>query len=158
MNGFIESVTTGNFRDDFRIQTPTATVVTVADIPYAGLRVAGANTFAARTGQRAALSELNGGDGLFNRTARCYLYDKKVDSNDGPKRWDHQQQTSNQISAHLLSLSSGCGKLRRFVAVIPPVVDANGINRADRRMRKLIPPGDTIFSHVPHRQHVVVPG
>lgn len=48
MNGLIEPVAPSDFRDDFRVQTSAAAIITVADVTNAGLRMAGANAFATR--------------------------------------------------------------------------------------------------------------
>jgi hypothetical protein len=48
------------------------------------------------------VAKLNGGDGLIDRAAGGDLHNKKVNRDDGPQGGDDQQQTADQVGAHMI--------------------------------------------------------
>ncbi len=78
MQRFVEAVAMGDLRDHLRIESPAAAIMAVADIADAGLRMTGANAFAAGAGQRAAPAKFNRGNRLIDRAAGSDLHDKKL--------------------------------------------------------------------------------
>ena len=148
----------GDLGDHLRIQTASAAIMAFADIPHAGSRMARAHAFTAPAGHAAAVAKFNGGNRLIDRPSGGDLHDKKVNRDDGPQGGDDQQQTAEKIRTHDDSLSPLSGKSGGFVDVIPPGIKAEGIDRAHGRHGELVPAREAVFAHVPHRQHVVIPG
>ena len=96
-------------------------------------------------------------DRLFDRPTRRELHDREVDGDDPEQGRDGEQQTTDDVSAHAGSATSGGVVRGGFRGIEPTTVEIHAL--ADRFVRhaEAVPPRDIVLRPLPIRNEIPIP-